>query len=360
MTRIRESVNKDLSMNTSKPNVSIIVPVLNREMSIGRCIEALLEQDYPRFEIIVVDNGSIDNTVSIVKSYPVKLIHEPVKGPYKARNSGMKAAKGPLVLFIDSDCVARKNLLKSLVSALLKHDTAGVGGPLQSHEPATIVEHFSHHAGIVQYTCPRGQLNWDKTKFLSGAIFTSNAMFRKDVLEKLGGFENDFMSGGDYDLCWRLQRAGYTIYFEPDAVVYHIHRSDLKGLIKQFFKYGLEQPKLLKKQPGRRSYIKIKTFVLPHIEFVVRSPVQMLVNIDACTLFPVSILLSFFYAPFVYVSAALVAMALAGAEGAAAVVVKETRELKWLLLFPFFHLVRDYAFTAGRIAGAIKQRILSF
>ena len=347
-------------MDELKPNVSIIVPVLNREASIGRCLEALLAQNYTQYEIIVVDNGSTDDTISIVESYPVRLIHEPVRGPYKARNSGLKEAEGPLVLFIDSDCVARKNVLTSLVAALMEEDSAGVGGPLMSHEPETIVEHFAHHAGILQYTYPKGPLKWDKDKFLSGAIYTSNAMFRKDILEKMGGFQEDFMSGGDYDLCWRLQRAGYTIHFEPEAVVYHIHRSDLKGLIKQFFKFGLDQPKLLKRQPEGRSFIKIKTYILPHIEFAFKSPIQMLINVDSCTMLPLSIIVSLFYTPFFYISAALMVTALAAAEGAAIQVTRKSKEWKWLLLFPFYHLVRDYAFTAGRVAGSIKHRLLAF
>lgn len=347
-------------MNTAQPHVSIIVPVLNRAASIELCLEALTRLDYPSYDIIVVDNGSTDNTTDVVKRYAVTLLHEPVRSPYVARNTGLRHARGPLVLFIDSDCVASGHLLTHLVSTLVEQGSAGVGGPLQTHDPATLVEAFGHHAGILQYTFPRGPLPWNRNKFLSGAIFASNAMFRKDVLEELNNFDADFTSGGDYDLCWRLQRAGHTIYFDPDAVVYHIHRGNTRNLVRQFYKFGLEQPRLLKKQPEGKSFLKIKTFIFPHWEIAFRSPVRMLVNIDCCTLLPVALLASPLYPPLLYVAAVLALAALAGAGAAAARVAWKTRELKWLALYPFFHLLRDYAFTIGRIRGGFIHRILSF
>lgn len=349
-----------LNQKNEFPFVSVVVPVLNREKSIGNCLKSLVDMDYPSYEVIVVDNGSTDNTVQIVKEFRVRLVREKRKGPYMARNAGIKAARGGLILFIDSDCLATTNLLHCLVKEFRNDTIAGVGGPIISHQPETLVEDFGHLAGIHQYSYPRGILKWNKKKFLSGGIFTSNAMFRKDVLEKLHHFDDDFMSGGDYDFCWRLQRAGYLLYFTPDAVVYHKHRGNLWGLVKQFFKYGKEQPKLLKKQPEGFSFVKIKTYIFDHIEFRFKSPLKMLVNIDTCTLLPFSIAASVFSRFFLFLSGILLFFTLFGTGLLSARIVKKSGQMKWLVFFPFFHLARDYSFSIGRIYGGIKQKVLSF
>jgi glycosyltransferase involved in cell wall biosynthesis len=348
------------TMPESYPHVSIIVPVFNRARTIGRCLQSLEELDYPSYEVIVVDNGSTDDTVEVVSRYRATVLHEKKRGPYTARNTGVEAAQGPLIFFIDSDCVAHKDLLKKLVSRLIETGTAGIGGQLVTHEPKTPVERFEDFAGILQYTMPLGFLEWDKSRFLSGGIFTSNALFWKEAVVEQGNFDDSFRSGGDFDLCWRLQRAGHKLYFDPEATVFHIHRADLKGLVTQFFKYGSEQPHLLKKQPEGTSYLKLKTYLFPQWELCLHSPVRFLVNIDICNLLPFCLLGAVFSTTLLYLSGILFAAVLLGTSIAASGIVKQTGERKWYVCYPFFHIIRNYAFTAGRIYGGIKHRVLSF
>ncbi len=342
-----------------QPKVSVVVPVRNRERTIGRCVESLLGIDYPDFEVIVVDNGSTDGTHDICARYPVVLVREDKKGPYAARNKGLATARGELVFFIDSDCIADKNVLTKLVRNLTADDIAGVGGQLQTYQPTTLTEQFEDYAGILVYTMPQGTLAWDQRKFLSGGIFTANALFRKSVLDRLGGFDADFMSGGDYNMCWQIQRAGYRLVFDPEAIVQHAHRTSLKGLIKQFFKYGLDQPRLLKKQPHRYSHIKVKTYLWPAWEFRWRLPFRALVNVDFCNIFLVGLGLSLFSKFFFWLSLGALGLVLLGTLREAARVAKKSGKLRWLALFPFFHLVRDYSFTAGRLVGGVRNRVVS-
>ena len=165
-------------------------------------------------------------------------------------------------------------------------------------------------------------------------------MFRKSVLLELGGFDPEFMSGGDYHLCWETRRKGYKLFFNPDAVVKHIHRSTVSGLIKQFFKYGIEQPKLLKKQPGRYSFLKLKTYLFRPLEVRCVLPVQMLFSFDVCSLFLISLLITPFSRVFLFPSLFLFLFVLAGTLREALSIVKRSGSKHWLFLFPCFHLIR--------------------
>lgn len=342
------------------PEISIVLPVLNREKVIGRCLKSLMELDYPSYEIIVVDNGSTDRTREIASTFPVDLITESRKGPYAARNTGIQHANGEMICFIDSDCLAHKDWLRKLIRNFTDESVAGVGGQLQTYEPETSVEQFEDYAGILVYNLPQGIVQRDTNKFLSGAVYTSNVMFRKKTLLEASGFDSDFMSGGDYHLCWKLQHMGYKLLFDPEAVVKHIHRSTVKGLIKQFFKYGIEQPRLLKKQPNHFSYMKLKTYLFPPYELRCKLPVQMLFSIDCCHLFLFSFILTFFSPVFLYSTVGILFLILLGVFRDTIRVVRKSAKLKWFFLFPLFHLIRNYSFTIGRICGGRRHGIVAF
>lgn len=342
------------------PSISIVVPVLNRERTIGKCVQSLMELDYPSYEVIVVDNGSADKTYEIVSQFPVKLVTEERRGPYAARNKGIELAQGEMVFFFDSDCIATKDLLKMLVRNFTDECIAGVGGQLQTYDPATVIEQFEDFAEILVFNLPKGFIQWNKNEFLSGAIYASNVLFRKKVLEEVHGFDPDFMSGGDYHLCWTLQRLGYKLYFDPEAVVKHMHRADLNGLIQQFFKYGKEQPRLLKKQPNRFSYMKVKTYLFPPFEFRWRFPLRMLVSLDGCNLFLLSLIMATVSSLFLYVSLLVLLIILLGTFRDTIKVVRKSGRMRWFLLYPVLHLVRNYSFAIGRIFGGVRHRVIAF
>ena len=122
---------------TELPLVSVVIPVWNSPDLIGKCLTALAQQTYPRdrFEVLVVDNGSTDATANVARSYPfVAVLSEPVAGSYRARNRGLRSARGEYVAFTDADCIPDPDWLTAAVRAARLYPQAGVlaghGGPL--------------------------------------------------------------------------------------------------------------------------------------------------------------------------------------------------------------------------------------
>jgi len=352
-------------MTGNYPFVSIIVPVLNREETIGKCIESLLSLDYPSYEIIVVDNGSTDKTREIISRYPVKLLIENKRGSYVARNKGLSIARGEIVAFTDSDCVVDRSWLKILIRNYTDEKIGGVCGEILAYKPRAIVEKFCDIIGVNRIDLinkikpERSELKKDPNQFLSADFVTANCSFRREVILGLNGFDTEFASGGDVSFGWRVLDAGYKLIYDPEAITWHKHREDLWSFIKLFFKYGKDQPLLLKKRQEELSFIQIKTYVLPIYEFGWKSPIPLLVSIDFCNLLLLSLLMSIVSPIFLYLSLLILLPILLSTLYGALKTVKETKELKWLLLFPSLHLLRNYVFTLGRIYGGIKYKTIS-
>jgi glycosyltransferase involved in cell wall biosynthesis len=210
----------------TRPFVSVVVPVYNAKSTIKLCIEALLAQDYPRpqMEIIIVDNNSKDNTAQLVSAYPeAKLLYETaIQGSYAARNKGI------------SDCVADPAWVTRLVESFADPKILGVGGQFKMAEPTNMIEKMLAETSSLQ-----GNYQEESGLFLP-PIFTGNTAYRKQVLDELGGFDSLLFTGGDVDLAWRLQHHhGNCVCYNPAAVTYYHHRTNLKEMKRQSRRYGI-------------------------------------------------------------------------------------------------------------------------
>lgn len=344
------------------PFISVVVPVLNREKTIGRCVESLLAMDYPDFEVIVIDNGSTDRTRDIISRTHVTMIVEDEGGAYAARNAGIRASRSEIVAFTDSDCTVNQDWLARIAQHYKDETVGGVGGHLVPERPANLVEEFLSFGPLRIFRA--GQTTVMKKKdrvFLSGALGSANMSYRREVLEEAEGFDPDFaVFCGAYDLCWRVQRAGHKVIYEPQAVVRHKLRGSLPGLVKQHFLFGKYQPLLLKKQPGGFSYLKVRTYLFRDKEVRLKLPVRLLLNLDLCHLLPLGILLMFFHPVFLYGSLLLLAAVFGGAWRRTREAVRRSGKLRWVFLFPLFHLLRIYSLTAGRMLGGIRHKVISW
>lgn len=225
--------------------ISVIVPVLNAGSYINDCVSSLINQDFPRdqYEIIIVDNGSNDDTINRLTEYGkyITVLHEPKKGSYIARNTGINICKGDIIAFTDSDCIADKNWLKELYIMFTSKDIGCVVGSVRPHPGKSLVEIYSRNKDILsQQTVlysnylPYGQ--------------TANVAFRKEVFSKIGNFDEKLGSGGDADISWRMQiKTTYKLVYNPESIIEHHHRTTFNGLFKQQFRYGFGRIWLYKK-----------------------------------------------------------------------------------------------------------------
>lgn len=212
-------------------NVSVVIPAYNEEATIGRCIDALTKQNYSKisYEIIVVDDGSTDRTCGVVRRYKkVRLIAQRRGGPGKARNTGVKKAKGVYVLFTDADCTPGKNWIKEMTSGFKDDKIAAVQGTYRTKQHSVV-------ARLAQYEIEDRHRRLGRSAM---SIATGCAAVRRDVFLKLGGFATaeKGVFGEDTEFAYRLVEAGYRIAFAPSAFVYHSHPARLADYLKQ--KYG--------------------------------------------------------------------------------------------------------------------------
>lgn len=229
----------------TNPIVSVIVPVLNAGSYINNCVTSLINQDFPKdqYEIIIVDNGSKDDTIDRLRKYgkSVTTIYENRKGSYIARNTGINISKGEIIVFTDSDCIADTNWLKELNTKFVSKDIGCVVGCIKPYSGKSLVEIYSRNKDILSQ-----QTVLDSRYLPYGQ--TANVAFRREVFSKIGNFDERLISGGDADISWRMQiKTDYKLVYNPESIIEHRHRATFKGLFKQQFRYGFGRIWLYKK-----------------------------------------------------------------------------------------------------------------
>lgn len=236
------------------PFVSIIVAVYNRAHEIGPCLRSLMDLDYPasKREVIVVDDGSEDETAAVAAQYDVKLIvGDKNRGQSAARNMGVAAGRGDLAAFTDSDCIADPAWLRELVPYFADSRNVLVGGYVASYFSQTRLDRYEE----VKSPLCMGE----RTVVGYGAdsdfyVPTCNVLVRKDAYELVGGLNEDQRVGEDVDLCWRLKEHGFRLVYVPKGRVRHKHRNRFLQTFTRRFDYGTSEPLLHRMHPkaGKR------------------------------------------------------------------------------------------------------------
>jgi GT2 family glycosyltransferase len=229
------------------PRISAVVCTYNGQRTIRSCLEGLLKLQYPDYEVIVVDDGSKDDTAAIVRGFEVRLISTENRGLSAARNVGLEAATGEIVAYIDDDACPDPDWLLYLASAFRNSDYAAIGGPNVPFPNDGFVANCVAHA-------PGGPTHVLISDTEAEHIPGCNMAFRKTCLEAVGGFDPQFrIAGDDVDMCWRLQKRGWKLGFAHSATVWHHCRNSVKTYLKQQWNYGVAEALLQKKWPEKYS-----------------------------------------------------------------------------------------------------------
>jgi O-antigen biosynthesis protein len=215
------------------PFVSIIVCSYNGAKTLAACLDSLGKLNYPKYEVILVDDGSTDNTAQIAAQYPnVHYIHQENRGLSYARNTGAAAAKGSVFAYTDSDCMADIDWLYYLIGTLRSGDYAGVGGPNVSPPARNWIQ-------ACVAAAPGGPSHVLLTDTIAEHVPGCNMAWYRWAFESVGGFDPEYhKAGDDVDFCWRVQSAGHNVAFSPTAIVWHYRRFTLNAFRKQQQGYG--------------------------------------------------------------------------------------------------------------------------
>lgn len=227
------------------PRVSVVVCSYNGAATLAQCLRSLSELIYPDYEVILVDDGSTDDTFVIASAYPsVRYIHQSNQGLSAARNVGLQASTGAIVAYTDSDCFADPHWLTHLVYQLQQTGAAAVGGPNLTPDDGWLSACVAASPGQPTHVLENDQI----AEHIPGC----NMAFRREVLEALHGFVDRYRKAGDdVDLCWRLQQAGQWITFAPGAFVWHHRRQDPGSYLRQQAGYGEAEGLLWFDHPDR-------------------------------------------------------------------------------------------------------------
>jgi len=227
------------------PKVSVVVCTYNGARTLEQCLHSLLRLDYPDFEVIVVDDGSEDDTASILDRFPeIRVIRQPNHGLSAARNAGLQAAAGTVIAYTDSDCFADRDWLSQLVAQLEASGAAAVGGPNLPPDDGRMAACVAASPGQPMHVLESDQV----AEHIPGC----NMAFRREALESINGFDTQYRKAGDdVDVCWRLQQAGHWITFAPAAFVWHHRRQGPRTYLRQQAGYGEAEALLRFKHPDR-------------------------------------------------------------------------------------------------------------
>jgi GT2 family glycosyltransferase len=231
-----------------RPRVSVVVCSYNGGSTLDQCLESLCALDYPDYEVILVDDGSNDDTRLIAARYPqVCAIHQENRGLGAARNAGLQAATGEIVAYTDSDCMAHPDWLTHLAAQFDRCGAAAVGGPNLAPPAGRVAACVAAAPGQPMHVLESDQV----AEHIPGC----NMAFRRAALLAINGFDAQFRAAGDdVDICWRLQAAGYWISFAPAAMVWHHRRQTPRAYLRQQAGYGEAEALLRFKHPDRFNF----------------------------------------------------------------------------------------------------------
>ncbi|NLP10168.1 glycosyltransferase [bacterium] len=244
------------------PPVSVVIVCFNAGETLSTCLQSVLYQDYAgEWEVLVVDNQSTDGTLEELKRFSrtysrLRFMINPQRGIAVSRNIGWRNARYDWVAFTDADCRAPSNWLTMLMTGMQRHavhtpNLAAVGG---SNVPPSGDSVFYRSMGLFlnsylgSHSSVQGRCYQQDQE--APHLPTLNVLYRKAALQRVGGFDETFYNiGEDRDLSYRLQQAGFSLYYLANATITHVMRSTMCAWFHNMFVYGKGRMWLMRRHP---------------------------------------------------------------------------------------------------------------
>jgi len=241
--------------------LSVIVPAYNAEKCLPQLLSALSAQTYNDFEVIIVDDGSTDQTASLAARSGFSLVKtDGNRGPAHARNVGAAASRGSFLVFTDADCMPQPDWMEAVARRLADEKVDALMGRVvleESNWLGNTISSLGFPAG--------GKVGFDKIWKVDAAgnttsFSTCNCAVRKEVFGTVGGFDESFPYPGGEDslLARNIVAAGSRIRYCPRAVVHHAARSDFVEFLRWQFKRGISSYIFSKKVTEKNSFLKLR------------------------------------------------------------------------------------------------------
>lgn len=234
-------------MTGSDPAVSVIVPVYNDPAGLERTLSALVAQTFEDYEVLVVDNGSTDDTPAVGANYEsahpcvTLLVEDGIQGSYAARNRGLERARGDVLAFVDADMTVQDDWLSSALRAMDQREAAYMGCRVEIvAERETAVARYNRLSGFPVESYIH-EHHYAPTCCL---------LVRRAVIEDVGPFDETLVSGGDAEFGQRVHGAGYSIEYAPEVVMYHPARDSPRAFAKKYVRVGRG---IHQRRPGDRA-----------------------------------------------------------------------------------------------------------
>lgn len=258
------------------PFVSVVIPVYNDSEGIRATLDSLVEQSAPadRHEVVVVDNGSTDDTRTVVCEYSERypaielVVEDDVQGSYAARNRGIEVARGSVVAFVDADMVVDASWIEDVARRMAETDADYLACDVELFTPG--------EEGVVAKYNRLNDLHVQR--FVEELSFapTCCLVVRRTLLEGLGGFDPRLQSGGDYEFGNRVATDGHRLQYAPELVMYHPTRTSLGALLRKARRVGRGKTQLRRYYPERYGSpllgaLNPAAFLPPRPSFVQRS-----------------------------------------------------------------------------------------
>jgi len=280
------------------PFVSVILAIRNEERYIARALEAVLGQSYPHgdIEVLVVDGESVDRTREVVASLSlhdprVRLLHNPLRWVAGGLNSGLRAARGDVIVRVDGHCVIPPDYLVTCVQMLRVGEMDCAGGPVRA-EGETMIGQAIARAMSTPFGVGGASFRWaDVVREVDSLPFGA---WRRGVFEAIGPFDETLMRNQDDELSDRLRRWGGRIVMDPAIQVRYFSRTSLVGLWRQYLDYGFWKVRVIRKRGGWPSsprHLVPAVFVCAVLGSFLAAVVTRLWFLPACVLGPYALFL---------------------------------------------------------------------